>query len=102
MRSLVQAISFQINKCLFFLLDFLNKHLFCFLKIFFFCVCLPLKTKNTFQFKKNLAWFLKKYFSFILDRKHFLEVVKNLEMSYYLLIISNLIFKFLIVIYILF
>jgi len=34
--------------------------------------------------------------------KHFLKVVKNLEMSYYLLIISNLILKLLIVIYILF
>jgi len=37
-----------------------------------------------------------------LDRKHFSEVVKNLEMSYYLLIISNLILKLLIAIYILF
>ena len=36
-----------------------------------------------------------------LDGKHFLEVVKNLEMSYYLLIISNLILKLLIAIYIL-
>jgi hypothetical protein len=25
--------------------------------------------KNTFQLKKNLAWFLEKYFSFILDGK---------------------------------
>jgi hypothetical protein len=37
-----------------------------------------------------------------LDGKHFPEVVKNLEMLYYLLIISNLIFKLLIAIYILF
>jgi hypothetical protein len=36
----------------------------------------------------------------ILSGKHFLEVVKNLEMSYYLLIISNLILKLLIDIYI--
>jgi hypothetical protein len=34
--------------------------------------------------------------------KHFPEVVKNLEMSYYLLIISNLVLKLLIAIYILF
>ena len=34
--------------------------------------------------------------------KHFTEVVKNLEMSYYLLIISNLVLKLLIAIYILF
>jgi hypothetical protein len=37
-----------------------------------------------------------------LGGKHFPEVVKNLEMSYYLLIISNLILKLLIAIYILF
>jgi hypothetical protein len=37
-----------------------------------------------------------------LDGKHFPEVVKNLEMLYYLLIISNLIFKLFIAIYILF
>jgi len=37
-----------------------------------------------------------------LGGKHFLEVVKKLEMSYYLLIISNLVLKLLIAIYILF
>jgi hypothetical protein len=37
-----------------------------------------------------------------LSGKHFLEVVKNLEMSYFLLIISNLVLKLLIAIYILF
>jgi hypothetical protein len=37
-----------------------------------------------------------------LGGKHFLKVVKKLEMSYYLLIISNLVFKLLIAIYILF
>jgi len=37
-----------------------------------------------------------------LDGKHFLKVVKNLEISYYLLIVSNLILKLLIAIYILF
>jgi hypothetical protein len=37
-----------------------------------------------------------------LGGKHFPEVVKNLEMSYYLLIISNLILKLLIAIYVLF
>jgi hypothetical protein len=58
--------------------------------------------KNTFQSMKNLAWFLKKYFPFILNGKHFSEVVKNLEMLYYLLIISNLVLKLLIAIYILF
>jgi hypothetical protein len=37
-----------------------------------------------------------------LSGKHFLKVVKNLEMSYYLQIISNLVIKLLIAIYILF
>jgi hypothetical protein len=58
--------------------------------------------KNTFQSKTNLAWFSGKYFPFILDGKHFLEVVKNLKMSYSLPIISNLVLKLLIAIYILF
>jgi hypothetical protein len=58
--------------------------------------------KNTFQLKKKLAWFLRKYFPFILNGKHFSEVVKNLEILYYLLIISNLVLKLLIAIYILF
>jgi hypothetical protein len=69
------------------------------------CVCLSLrKLANGKQFpvKENLVWFSGKCFPFILGRKHFLEVVKNLEMSYYLLIISNLILKLLIAIYILF
>jgi len=43
--------------------------------------------KNTFQLNKNLAWFLEKCFPFILGGKHFPEVVKNLEMSCFLLII---------------
>jgi hypothetical protein len=58
--------------------------------------------KNIFQLKKILTLFSGKYFSFILDGKYFPEVVKNLKISYYLLIISNLILKFFIIIYILF
>jgi len=55
----------------------------------FSCVCLLLeKLVNEKHFPVN--------------EKHFLEVVKNLEMSYYLLIISNLVLKLLIAIYILF
>ena len=50
-------------------------------------------TENTFQSKKNLALFSGKCFPFILDGKHFPEVVKNLKVSYYLLIISNLIIE---------
>ena len=58
--------------------------------------------ENTFQLKENLAWFPGKCFPFILGGKHFPEVVKNLEMLYYLLIISNLVLKLLIAIYIYF
>jgi len=76
-------------------------------KLFFklSCVYLLLEkliNEKYFLVKKNLAWFPGKCFPFILDGKHFLEVVKNLEISYYLLIISNLILKLLIAIYILF
>jgi hypothetical protein len=46
--------------------------------------------------------FQESVFPFILGEKHFPEVVKNFEMSYYLLIISNLVLKLLIAIYILF
>ena len=57
-------------------------------------------TENTFQSKENLTWFPGKCFPFILGGKHFPEVVKNLEMPYYLPIISNLVLKLLIAIYI--
>jgi hypothetical protein len=49
--------------------------------------------------KQTAPWFSGKYFPFILGGKHFPEVVKNLEISYYLLIITNLILKLLIAIY---
>ena len=55
--------------------------------------------KNTFQSKKYLIWFPEKYFPFIFYGKHFSEVVKKLEISYYLLIVSNLVLKLLIDIY---
>jgi hypothetical protein len=55
--------------------------------------------ENTFQSKENLAWFLEKYFPFILDGNRISEVVKNLEISYYLMIVKNLILKLLIAIY---
>jgi len=67
------------------------------------CVCLHLgKLVNGkhFPVKEKFGLVSRKVFSFILDGKHFLEVVKNLEMSYYLSIISNLILKLLIAIYI--
>jgi hypothetical protein len=65
-------------------------------KIYFYLVCLAENDflETTFQTflclfvtNKNLAWFPRKCFSFILDGKHFLKVVKNLKISYYLLAI---------------
>jgi hypothetical protein len=61
-----------------------------------------LNNKKYFSIKKKFDWFSGKCFSFILSEKHFLKVVKNLEISYYLLIIWNLVLKLLIAIYILF
>ena len=65
------------------------------------CVCLPLgKLVNGkyfpvngkhFPVKEKFGLVSTKVFSFILDGKHFPEVVKNLEMSYYLPMISNLV-----------
>jgi len=51
--------------------------------------------KIWFGFQKSV--FLKN-----LDEKYFSKVVKNLKISYYLLILSNLVLKLLIAIYILF
>jgi len=52
--------------------------------------------------KKIYLGFQESVFLKNLGGKHFSEVMKNLEMLYYLLIISNLVLKLLIVIYILF
>jgi len=72
----------------------------------FFCVCLPLEklvNGKHFSIKEKFGLVSrKKYFPFILDGKHFPKVVKNLEMSYYFLIISHLVLKLMITIYILF
>jgi hypothetical protein len=58
--------------------------------------------KTLFSQRKIWLGFQESVFLENLGGKHFLEVVKNLKMSYYLLIISNLVLKFLIAIYILF
>jgi hypothetical protein len=55
--------------------------------------------KIFFSQRKIWLYFQGKCFPFISDEKYFLKVVKNLEILYYLLIISNLILKFLIDIY---
>ena len=49
--------------------------------IVFVCFLENWSMENTFQSKKNLAWFLGKCFLENLGGKHFPEVVKNLEMS---------------------
>jgi len=56
--------------------------------------------KTLFSQRKIWLDFQESVFLENLGRKHFLEVMKNLEMSYYLLIISNFILKLLIAIYI--
>jgi len=58
--------------------------------------------KTLFSQRKIWLGFQESIFLKNLGGKHFPEVVKNLEMSYYLLIISNLILKLLIAIYVLF
>jgi hypothetical protein len=68
----------------------------------FSCVCLLLEkliNGKYFLIKEKFSLVSGKYFLFILGGKYFLEVVKNLKISYYLLIIINLIFKLLIAIY---
>ena len=69
-------------------------------KLFFKLFCFYLLLKKLVN-RKHFP--VKEKFDLVnLDGKHFPEVVKNLEMSYYLLIISNLVLKLLIAIYILF
>ena len=71
----------------------------------FSCVCLSLEklvNRKHFPVKRKFGLVFRKVFSFYFGRKYFPKVVKNLKMSYYLLIISNLVLKLLIAIYILF
>jgi hypothetical protein len=68
----------------------------------FFYVCLPLEklvNGKHFLIKGKFGFIFRKVFLFILGGKHFAEVVKILKISYYLLIISNLVLKLLIAIY---
>ena len=74
------------------------------------CVCLRLEklvngkhfpvNRKQFPVKGKFDLVSRKMFHFILGGKHFPEIVKKLKMSYYLLIISNLVLKLLIAIYI--
>jgi len=55
--------------------------------------------KKHFYVKEKFGFISKKVFSFYFGWKLFLEVVKNLEILYYLLIVSNFVLKLLIAIY---
>ena len=68
----------------------------------FFAIRNVCQWKTLFSQRKIWLGFQESVFLKNLGGKHFSEVVKNLEMSYYLLIISNLVLKLLIAIYILF
>jgi hypothetical protein len=75
-----------------------------FLKISFqtfmcFFVTRKLVNRKHFVVKEKFILVSGKYFPFILGGKDFSEVVKNLEMPCYLLIISNLVLKLLIAIF---
>jgi len=75
-----------------------------FFKFFYFYLLLKKISQQKTLFNQRKIWlgFQKNIFLENLDGKHFFEVVKNLEISYYLLIILNFILKLLIAIYILF
>jgi len=70
----------------------------------FSCVCLPLEklvngkhfpvNEKHFPVKEKFGLVSRKVFFLILNGKYFPEIVKNLKILYYLLIISNLILKF--------
>jgi hypothetical protein len=70
-------------------------------KLFYVCLSIEkLVNGKHFTVKEKFGSVFRKVFSFYFGRKNFLEVVKNSEMSYYLLILSNLVLKLLIAIYI--
>jgi len=58
--------------------------------------------ENTFQSKENLVWFPGKCFPEKFGRKILSGSCEKFKMSYYLLIISNLVLKLLVAIYNLF
>jgi hypothetical protein len=76
--------------------DGLLKVIFKILFLKFFYIHVSLKKINQ---QKNFSMVFLKIFSFYFKLKYFLKVVKNLKMSCYLLIISNLVLKLLISIY---
>jgi hypothetical protein len=66
------------------------------------CVCLLLEmlvNRKHFPIKEKFGLISRKVFSFYFGRKTLFRSCENLEISYYLLIISNLVLKLLIDIY---
>jgi len=60
------------------------------------CICLLLEklvNEKHFSIKEKFSLVFRKVFFFILDGKYFLKIIKKLKISYYLLIISNLVLK---------
>jgi len=76
-----------------------QKMIFIFYIFIFLFVIRKVDQRKILLVKKNLVWFSGNCFSFILGGKYFPEVMKNLEILYYWLIISNLVIKLLIDIY---
>jgi hypothetical protein len=71
-----------------------------FLKLSYVCFLLKkLINGKHFSDKEKFDLIFRKVFFFYFNGKHFSEIVKDLKISYYLLIISNLVLKLLIVIY---
>ena len=64
-----------------------------------FVIKKKLINKKYFSVKEKFGLVSRKVFFFYFGRKHFPEVMKNLEISYYLLIITNFVLKLLIAIY---
>ena len=67
--------------------------------LFIYLLLKKLIYKKYFFIKEIFNLIFRKVFFFISSGKYFLEVMKNLKISYYLLNISNLVLKLLIVIY---
>jgi hypothetical protein len=92
------CVSFKFRLCLFPGIQFPRNHFQTFLCLF--DIRKVSQRKTLFSQRKIWFGFQESVFLKNLGGKHFPEVVKNLEMSYYLLIISNLVLKLLIAIYI--
>jgi len=68
-------------------------------KFFYICFLLEKLSRKYFSVKKKIYLVFIKIFFFILNGKHFFKIVENSKISYYLIIILNLFFKFSFAIY---